>query len=307
MPYEGFAFSSPDKFNCLIGQVGPRGQQLVTTLANDGPGSLRTLATAGSAWIGFALSGTITLSEPIVLGSNVVIDGRNQAITVANQGLWLEKGAGNVIIENLTLRGLGSSGQNGVQNDGIHLQDEVHDVWIDHCAFAANGDESVGITHSSTDVTISWSRFEAQGPGNAVLIGRSATDTADVATRVTIHHNYFKQINNYAPRVRFGQVHFFDNFVDRWANGAAAVTMNGELLLESNVWTAATNKIAVTTSTTSDATSGRFHATADNVYLGGAIVDPKATDTQVFTPQYRYTPSTVGQVSTEVAASAGPR
>jgi pectate lyase len=71
----------------------------------------------------------------------------------------------------------------------------------------------VDITNASDLVTVSWNRFENHD--KTMLIGSSDSAIADRGKlRVTLHHNHFEKIGQRAPRVRFGQVHLYNNFYD---------------------------------------------------------------------------------------------
>ncbi|MDM8084346.1 pectate lyase [Cellulomonas cellasea] len=102
---------------------------------------------------------------------------------------------------------------------------EVHDGLLD-------------ITHSSNYVTVSYNRFT--GHDKTMLIGSSNNRPADVGTlKVTIHHNLWEGIGQRAPRVRYGQVHVYDNlyvvtgddlYQYQWGPGTQS-----QLYLEDNV------------------------------------------------------------------------
>lgn len=100
-------------------------------------------------------------------------------------------------------------------------------VWIDHCSFddgqRPDSDEPLllgrplqrhdgllDITAGSDLVTVSWNHFHAHGKTS--LVGSSDRATGDAGRlRVTFHHNLWQDVAERAPRVRFGQVHLFNN------------------------------------------------------------------------------------------------
>jgi pectate lyase/lysophospholipase L1-like esterase len=111
--------------------------------------------------------------------------------------------------------------------DGITVSNS-RQVWIDHNSFTdapltddtlpvENGmvkqchDGAVDINRASDFVTVSYNHF-AQHEKN-MLIGSSDKATGDEGhLRVTVHHNLFEDIAERSPRVRFGQVHTYNNY-----------------------------------------------------------------------------------------------
>lgn len=111
--------------------------------------------------------------------------------------------------------------------DSISVRNSTH-VWIDHNRFAdvATADETlpvlfgriyqvhdghVDVTNESDYVTITWNQF--LNHDKTMLIGSSDGATADRnKLRVTLHHNLFDDVGQRVPRVRFGQVHVYNNF-----------------------------------------------------------------------------------------------
>ncbi|HET9474351.1 MAG TPA: hypothetical protein VFO82_10680 [Steroidobacteraceae bacterium] len=157
-------------------------------------------------------------------------------------GAWLdisgtEKRAMNVIVRNLTLLDTadcfpewsptdGPLGNWNASYDSISIRNATH-VWIDHNRFAdlrtrdaaqpsyfgrrhQVHDGFIDITNESDYVTVSWNQFADHD--KAMLIGNSDAATSDRGLlRVTLHHNLFENIGQRAPRVRFGQVHVYNN------------------------------------------------------------------------------------------------
>ncbi|MEU6258199.1 pectate lyase [Streptomyces sp. NPDC047043] len=169
------------------------------------------------------------------VGSNTTIVGLGNAVL---KGASLQvKNANNVIIRNLDLRdaydcfpvwqpNTGGLGDWKTSYDNIWLTGATH-VWIDHVTASDKGhpdarepvyfarnylrhDGLLDITNGSDLVTVSWSRFADHD--KAMLIGNSDSATGDRGRlRVTLHHNQFESVVQRAPRVRFGQVHVYDN------------------------------------------------------------------------------------------------
>ncbi|UUU21115.1 pectate lyase family protein [Streptomyces sp. DSM 40750] len=175
----------------------------------------------------------------LAVGSNTTIvglgDPKNTAVL---KGASLQlKGADNVIIRNLELRdaydcfpvwqpNTGGLGDWKTAYDNIWVRGSSH-VWIDHVTVSDKGhpdedepthfgrnylrhDGLLDITNASDLVTVSWSRFVDHDKG--ILIGNGDTATGDRGRlRVTLHHNQFENVVQRAPRVRFGQVHLYNN------------------------------------------------------------------------------------------------
>ncbi|KOX00165.1 pectate lyase [Streptomyces sp. NRRL B-1140] len=180
-------------------------------------------------------------AERIVLpvGSNTTIVGLGDSAVLKGASLQV-KNADNVIIRNLDVRdaydcfpvwqpNTGGLGDWKTAYDNIWLTGATH-VWVDHVTLSDKGhpdakeptyfarnylrhDGLLDITNGSDLVTVSWSRFT--GHDKAMLIGSGDTATGDRdKLRVTLHHNAFESVVQRAPRVRFGQVHVYNNRYD---------------------------------------------------------------------------------------------
>ena len=180
----------------------------------------------------------------IRVGSNTTIVGLGKKARV--RGGWLDiRGTPgvsgsrtNIIVRNITFQDTtdcfpqwsptdGALGSWNALYDSISLRDSDH-VWIDHNVFEdkESADETLprlfgvifqvhdgllDITNASDLVTVSWNRFRRHD--KTMLIGSSDGATADRGKlRVTLHHNLFDKLGQRAPRVRFGQVHVFNNY-----------------------------------------------------------------------------------------------
>jgi pectate lyase len=180
----------------------------------------------------------------IRVGSNTTIVGVGKNAVV--RGAWFDiRGTAgvagsrtNIIIRNITFEDTfdcfpqwdptdGSLGNWNSAYDSISLRDSDH-VWIDHNTFLDKEtidtslptffgrifqvhDGEVDITNASDLVTVSYNRFLDHD--KVMLIGSSDSATADRnKLRVTLHHNLFEGVGQRGPRVRFGQVHVYNNY-----------------------------------------------------------------------------------------------
>jgi len=121
----------------------------------------------------------------------------------------------------------GARGNWNSEFDGISVRDARH-VWIDHNSFTdapetddrapvVNGkpkqchDGALDITQGSDLVSVTYNHF-AQHEKN-MLIGAGDRFTGDQGRlRITLKGNLFEDVAERSPRVRFGQVHLFNNY-----------------------------------------------------------------------------------------------
>jgi pectate lyase len=115
----------------------------------------------------------------------------------------------NVIVRNLRLSDAYDCfpGWNGetwkTEWDNLVVSGSTH-VWLDHLTLDDGG------TVDADLVTISWNRM--MGHDKSLLWGNGDGATADRGRlRVTLHHNELVDLEQRAPRVRFGQAHVYNN------------------------------------------------------------------------------------------------
>lgn len=177
-------------------------------------------------------SGRVLVKIP----SNTTLVGADDKAGLTNINLSL-KGVDNIIIRNLTIEtpwdeypawdpADGPNGHWNSEYDGITIDNTRH-VWVDHVTITdgrrtddqngvANGQEvqhhdgSLDIKKASDFITISWSVFRLHDKNN--LIGHSDKAKDDAGhLRITFHHDLFDNVTQRAPRVRYGQVHLYNN------------------------------------------------------------------------------------------------
>ncbi|SEN18126.1 Pectate lyase [Duganella sp. CF517] len=190
-----------------------------------------------SEGVPFANTGDQASRGLIRLPSNTTLIGEGAGAGIVN-GHIVVAGVSQVIVRNLKIVNPCDVGPVWDPNDGalgnwnsafdaIGVTTSDH-VWIDHNTFTdgamtddklpiENGqikqchDGAVDITKASDFVTVSYNVFGQHRKNN--LIGSSDNDPADTGKlRVSFSNNVFRDIVSRAPRVRYGQIHMFNNY-----------------------------------------------------------------------------------------------
>ncbi|KAL0309804.1 UNVERIFIED_CONTAM: putative pectate lyase 13 [Sesamum radiatum] len=209
----------------------------VTTLADDGPGSLRYgCRQQEPLWIIFEISGTIELSSHLSVSSYKTIDGRGQRIKITGKGLRLKE-CEHVIICNLVFEG-----GRGQDLDAIQIKPNSKHIWIDRCCLSDYSDGLIDITRESTDITVSRCHFANHN--KTVLIGGDPSSIGDRCIRVTIHHCFFDGTRQRHPRVRFGKVHLYNNYTRNWGIYAVCASVESQVYSQCNIYEAGQKKLA---------------------------------------------------------------
>ncbi|XP_050209628.1 putative pectate lyase 21 [Mercurialis annua] len=207
----------------------------VTTLADDGPGSLREgCRRKEPLWIVFEVSGTINLNSYLSVSSYKTIDGRGQRIKFTGKGLRLKE-CEHIIICNLEFEG-----GRGHDVDGIQIKPNSKHIWIDRCSLRDYDDGLIDITRQSTDITVSRCYFAEHD--KTMLIGADPSHVGDRCIRVTIHHCFFDGTRQRQPRLRFGKVHLYNNYTRNWGIYAVCASVESQIFSQCNIYEAGVKK-----------------------------------------------------------------
>lgn len=183
-----------------------------------------------------ALQAKLTLQH---IGSNVTLVGVGDEARVVGASLRI-RDARNVIVRNLTLSDAydcfpqwdaGDAGGNwNSAYDNLSVWTSTS-VWVDHSTFDDGAhpvaslatvygrpfevhDGLLDVTHGSDLVTMSWNWFQHHDKTD--IIGSSDSRLQDRGQhRVTQHHNRWTDIGQRGPRVRFGDVHVYNNLYEQ--------------------------------------------------------------------------------------------
>jgi pectate lyase len=295
--------------------------QVVTTLAE-----LQAAAKGTTAAVihvkGVLEAGTVSV------GSNKTIVGLCGAEL---HGHIQMSGSVNVILRNLRVVGYncadvgsGKSCQDGA--DAITVQGGAHHLWFDHDDILDGSDGNLDFSHAADHVTVSWTRFRYSsarvdvGPDTGVkghrfsnLIGHSDDNQSEDAghLRITFHHDWWgPYVLERQPRVRFGQVHLFNNlYSSSPTDYCIGVGVGADIRGENNAFLGVTTPIDTTRFVNASKGTSAISSTG-NLYSntsGDAPADLNAGT--VFQPPYPYSAylTPASQVEAAVKAGAGPK
>lgn len=265
------------------------------TVTVDNVSDLKSFAENGNKVI-FVKPGTYLGS--INVGSNVTIYGYQGAIIKqpsTGSAMKLSESK-NVIIRNLEFQGVGALDED--DEDCLQINKNSTNVWIDHVYIYDGHDGNLDITNGSNYITISWTKFAYTNASSnhqfSNLIGNSDSKTSDEGKlKVTFHHTWWSDgVKERMPRVRYGQVHLYNNLFDS-KNSSTCIRagIKADLRVENNVFIGVNKPIDLYENdfTAVSANGNYFENTSGNTSESG----------NAFTPGYTVSPT---DVSTQAKA-----
>lgn len=170
------------------------------------------------------VSGTVFMSGMNHIRSNKSVIGLGSDARIVGGGLYMHR-AHNIIIRNLTIE--------NADEDAIGITTNSSNIWVDHNTLINAADGLLDIARESTHITVSYNVF--RNHVKTMLIGHSDGASSDAGfLKITVHHNWFDGTSSRHPRVRFGQVHVFNNYYTSNTEYGVASTMEADVLVEGN-------------------------------------------------------------------------
>lgn len=290
---EGFGSSTPGGSNGAMVEV--------TSLADSGPGTLRTaLSRTGNFKVVFRVGGSIRLQSPLSIRgkSFITVDGStapDPGITLEGNGLYVRT-SHDVIVSHVRVRN--SAG------DGILVWDGSYNVVITNCSVTNSRDENLNITENTSNITVSWCIIGDSRPEWFTLKTKGmliASFSKGPVTNISVHHNLF--INEFQRSPQISTAGLFDirsNVIRNW--GAYGVR------IRSGAWGNIVNNVFDGTQNLSDAVllesgAGPVHIDG-NTGPGNTNVDSLSTASVPFLVAQVAT-APVSEVEQAVLGSAG--
>jgi pectate lyase len=252
------------------------------------------------------------LSGEFELGPNKTVEGANDNITI--HGSLSFSGTATMTLSNLIVRNLKIDAVSSTE-DGMDIR-FAHHVCVEHCEFVDGPDGNLDVVSEANYVTIAYNKFYYTPawrplPGETALnhrfsnlVGSSDTTMADRGKlKVTFHDNWWADsVVERMPRVRFGDVHVFNNYYSSTGNSyAIAGGTEAKLLIENNYFENVNSPhIFHEGDTTAQiVASGNEYSNATGLRQTG--------QGSAFVPPYAYVLAPASSVKAAVMATAGPK
>ncbi len=315
-------------------------QQLLLALANGGSRSkiIKVVGTIDmSDGVPFANKADQDLRAQVRLPSNTTLIGAAAGAGFINGRIEIV-GVGNVIVRNLKIVAPcdvapvfdpndGATGSWNAAYDAISILGAEH-VWIDRNTITdepisddtlpiENGktrqchDGAIDITRGANYVSVTYNVLDRHD--KTMLIGASDSNTADIGRlKVTIANNIFTTTTQRAPRVRFGQVHVFNNYYVGSKTAAiyahsysTGIGTGGQVISQGNVFeiTGAADCASVVTALNPNASSG--FVDTGSLLNGGALGACPVSNSVGWAVPYAFMPRPAALVKVNALAKAG--
>jgi pectate lyase len=226
----------------------------------------------------------------------------------------LQAPVSNVIVRNLNIDGGATGGEDAVQ---VQF---AHHLWFDHCDIWDGPDGNLDMTHAVNWSTISWTIFrytsayrrpagESGDHRFSNLIGHDDDNAGEDRGRlkITLHHNWWGEgVIERMPRVRFGEVHVFNNYYSSGSsNYCVGAGAEAHLLVENNYFDGVSSPHRYINA--ADANTANVSANG-NEYPGASGERVTGGGGQAFTtPGYSVELDAAADVKELVQRCAGPR
>lgn len=177
----------------------------------------------------------------LTVESNTAIIGLNSSSGIKG-GTIQVSGVSNVVIRNILIQDAydpfphheKNDGYNA-QWDGITIQGNSSNIWIDHCTiedtmniykvstggstseYYQTYDGACDMKGDGNGITISYCKF--YNHDKTMLIGSSDDEGSNSTRKITLQHNYFLDCEQRLPMVRNTTIHIFNNYFDFDSNG----------------------------------------------------------------------------------------
>jgi pectate lyase len=292
------------------GTTGGAGGQTVTVTTE----AAFAQAAANTAPLIIRIQGTIVLANEIRPASHKTIEGAGPGARL--EGSLTITGSSsarlqNVIVRNLIIRKTGGTGE-----DAISIR-RAHHVWVDHCDLADSPDGLLDVTNGSDFITLSWNKISYASSTAAhrfaMLFGNSdgAGDEDSTKLKITLHHNWFAQnVIERMPRIRFGQIHIFNNYYNSPGNNyCVGAGYQAQALVQNNHFDGSNDPHIFYSAEPTARIATAYNGNANgNCYSGVSNTTAKETGQgTVFTPPYAFTAEPCASVRGSVTAAAGPQ